>query len=250
MRHLTELMFEVADERDHRILAEYLSLLTRLRSLTLTDTRRSSILPEIEEGHLMALTQLTQLSLNIDRSDRYLRLPTGIQSLHISCSGSSQSDFVEILMSMTNLSSLSIDAFSENLCLFRRHSVTPSQFSQEIGRMQNLSIQNVLIDDLFLEALGMLTRLTSLIIADDSRSPVDPYLVCPRLSNLSKLMELEISFQRVSYACDGEFPQLCLPKLRKLDLPLSGVDANMCKSLLKTLPCLRKMALSGKTVDL
>ena len=246
MHQLTLLRFKAADKRDHLVLAECLSVLTGLRSLTLF-----GCLPidshENDEEYLMTLTlltQLTQLSLGIDRSDLCRRFPTGIQSLHISFSESPQADFVEILMTMTNLTSLSICTFPEALHLFRRYGATPSQFSQELRALKHLSIRNVVIDDLFLEALGLLTPLTSLFLES-----ADPYLVCPRLSNLSELMELEISSPRTCVR-NGEFPQLFLPKLRRLDLPLSGVDANVCEALLKTLPCLRKMALCGKTLDL
>ena len=248
MHHLTQLGFTADEEQDHRVLAECLSLLTGLRSLylpPLSGGSRTIHLPAIEEGqHLMTLTQLTQLMLVDLRTDHYLRFPTGIQSLHISFSESPQADFVKALMPMTNLTSLSICSFLNAVRLFHHDGVTPSQFSQELRALKYLSISRVLIDGLFLEALGMLTQLTSCQLGS-SAAHVDPYLVCPRLSNLSELIDLRIS-SPITCVRNGEFPQLCLPKLRELDLSLSGVDADMRKALWKTLPCLRKLSLSGR----
>ncbi len=242
MYQLTRLSFEAKEEQDHRGLAECLPSLTGLRSLTLLGSHRSIILPENEERHLMTLTQLTELSLKHYRIGCGRRFPTGIQSFTCSFSGSPPDDFPQILMSMTNLTSLSVLAPSGFERLFRPQGVTPSQFSQELRRLKHLSTLNVLIDDLFLEALDMLTQLTSLQLANNAAS-VDPYLLFPRSNNLSELVELKISSPVAIPVRNGGFPQLCLPKLRKLDLPLRGTDDNMCEALWKTLPCLREMSL-------
>ena len=248
MHQLTKLSFEVRLEQDHLGLAECLSSLTGLRSLSLCGSRGwTIILPGIIEHNLMTLTQLTELSLNYYRIGRGQRFPTGIQSLTCSFSGSPPANIAEILMSMTNLTSLSVLAPWSFERLFRHQGVKPSQFSQELGRLKHLSTLNVLLDDLFLEALGMLTQLTSLKM--NTTISVNLYHLLPSLSNLLELMELEISCPSTLVRSD-EFLQLCLPKLRKFDLPLRGTDDDMRRALWKTLPCLRKMRLSGSTYDL
>ena len=247
MHHLTELSFESEDWRDHRVLAECLSVLTGLKSLELSGNVYSIASAEITERHLMTLTQLTQLSLKGYPLFRFRRFPTVVKSLGFRSCTSPPADFTRILMSMTNLTSLSIYRFPEDLRLFRINGVTPSQFSQKLGKLQHLSMRCVLADDAFLDALGMLTQLTSLTLGSRN-NPLDPYMVCPRLANLTELMELTISPSVPTPVRNGEFPLLCLPKLRKLDLPVRCTNANMCQALLETLPCLRQMSLSGKTL--
>ena len=142
---------------------------------------------------------------------------------------------------MARLTSLSVDNFSEDLHLFRhRGGVTPSQFSEELGQLKHLEMSSVVVDDAFLDALGMLTRLTSLILTS-RRTPLDPYLICPRLNNLTELMELTIYSEEPTPVRNDQFPQLCLPKLRRLSLPLSGVDFDKQRALWKLHPCLRTL---------
>ncbi len=245
MYQLTQLSFAIGDPEaeDFRVFAECLPSLTELRSLSLSGSRSlTTILPGIVERNLMTLTQLTELCLKNHRIGHGQRFPTGIQSLTCSFSGSPPANIAEILMSMTNLTSLSVLAPWSFERLFRHQGVKPSQFSQELGRLKHLSTLNVLVDDLFLEALGMLTQLTSLQLENTAAS-LDPYLLFPRSNNLSELVELKISSPVAIPVRNGGLPQLCLPKLRKLDLPLRGTDDNMRKELWKTLPCLRKMLL-------
>ena len=248
MHQLTKLKFEFREAQDRRGLAECLSLLTGLRSLTLLGSHRLIILPENEERQLMTLTQLTELSLKHYRIGQYRRFPTGIQSFTCLLSGSPPENMAEILMSMTNLTSLSILVPSGFERLFHRRSVTPFQFSQEFGRLKHLSTLNVVVDDLFLEALGMLTILTSLQLTSNAAS-VDPYPLFPRLNNLSELVELKISSPVATPLHNDGFPQMCLPRIRKLDLPLTGTDASMRAALAKTLPCLRDLSLPMEDYD-
>ena len=81
MHQLTKLRFQAGEAQDHRGLAECLSSLTGLRSLTLFGSCRWTILPENDERRLMALTQLTELFLKHYQIGYGRRLPTGIQSL-------------------------------------------------------------------------------------------------------------------------------------------------------------------------
>ena len=249
LHQLTELSFEAKDERDHRVLTDCLSLLTGLESLNLSGSCRSIVSSEIEEQHLDTLTQVKQLSLRHCWLGRCRRFPTAIRSLDFYLSESPPADFVKTLMCMTNLTRLSISTFYHDLRFFHNHGVTPSQFQQELGKLQHLSIQSVLADDSFFDAVGMMTQLTSLVFSYYTVC-ADIYLVCPRLSNLTELMELEITSGRETCVRNGALPQLRFPKLRKLRLPLSGTDANMQKTLWKTLPCLRKMSLPEKDLDL
>ena len=248
MHLLTKLRFEAKEEQDTHVLLDCLSLLTGLRSLTLIACHGSIILHEKEERHLMTLTQLTELSLNHYGFGYCWRFPTGIQSLTCLFSGSPPGNIAEILMSMTNLTSLSILVPSGFERLFHRRSVTPFQFSQEFGRLKHLSTLNVVVDDLFLEALGMLTILTSLQLTSNAAS-VDPYPLFPRLNNLSELVELKISSPVATPLHNDGFPQMCLPRIRKLDLPLTGTDASMRATLAKTLPCLRDLMLPMENYD-
>ena len=250
MYHLTKLVLPVQGERDVEDFAECMSQLTGLRSLTLSGRDLSEFPREIEEQHLMPLTQLTHLSVKYCRLGRCRRFPRGIRSLDFLFFESPPTDFVETLMSVTNLTSLSINISpGGDLRPFHGHRVTPSRFSQDLGRLKHLLIRRVLADDLFFDAVGMLTRLTSLVFSDYTVC-ADIYLVCPRLSNLTELKALEISSGKATCIRNGELPQLRFPKLRKLNLPLSGTDANMQKRLWKILPCLRKLSLPGKVFDL
>ena len=144
--------------------------------------------------------------------------------------GKPLADFSENLMSMTNLASLSILIPFGFERLFHHRSVTPSQFSQELGSLKNLSTLNVLVNNLLLKAPGMLTQLTSLQLANNAAS-VDPYLSFPRSNNLSELVELEISSPAATPVRNDEFPQLCMPKVREVDLSIGGTDDNMRKAL-------------------
>ena len=245
MPQVTKLSFEVRVEQDHLGLAECLSSLTGLRSLAIFGSHRSINPPENEERNLMTLTQLTEFCLKDYRIGRYRRFPTGIQSFSCKLCRSPPEDFPEILMSMTNLTSLSVLAPSSIERLFRPQGVTPSQFSQELRRLKHLSTFNVMADDLFLEALGMLTQLTSLKM--NTATSVSLYHLLPSLCNLLELMELKISCPASTLVRSDGFLQLCLPKLRQLNVPLRGTDDDMRRALWKTLPCLREMTLAGST---
>ena len=251
MHHLTSLVLQVTDEGDFKALTEFMSPLTGLRSLTLSGNRRSGIRSELEVRHLMTLTQLTQLSLNHYRLDRCQHLPMGIRSLQFGFCESPPMDFVEVLVTMTNLTSLSIDLISKRLRLFPNKRVTPSQFSEKLGRLKHLSIQHVLNNHWFLDAVGMLTQLTSLTLVD-SKASLDPHIACCELSHLTELVELVISFQETLHSVsDFNFPQLYLPKLRVLELPYDGVYDNshraLWKGLWKSFPCLRSLSQSSES---
>ena len=248
IHHLTSLVLQVTDEGDFKALAEFMSPLTGLRSLTLSGSRRSGTRSDIEVRHLMTLTQLTQLSLNHYRLDRCQQLPTAIRSLHFWFCESPPVDFVEVLVTMTDLTSLEIDFISKDLRLFPNNGVTPSQFSEKLGRLKHLSIQHVLNNHWFLDAVGMLTQLTSLKLVDNKAS-LDPHLACRQLSHLTELVELVISFQETLHSVsDFNFPQLYLPKLRVLELPYDDVYDNshraLWKGLWKSFPCLRSLSQS------
>ena len=174
--------------------------------------------------------------------------PTGLRSLDFWFLYSPPADFVETLMSMTNLTSLVIRDCLKELHLFHSDDVTPSQFSGKLAKLKHLSIRPVAVDDLFLDAVGMLTQLTSLVFGGHTAS-VDPYALCLHLSNLTELIELKISCLALTSIRNDEFPQLYLPKLRELDFPLSSTDANICRAMWKTLPCLRKMSFFGETLE-
>ena len=248
MHRLKELSFSADDGRDHRLLMECLSLLTGLRSLCLSGKSFSIVRSEIDEQqHLMTLTQLTRLSLTFYRIDRFRRFPMGIKSLGFWLCESPPANFAEILMTMTNLTSLSINIRTKKLRLMHSYTLTSSLFLPKLERLEHLSLHSALVDDAFLEALGMLTQLTSLILYSGN-GYVDPYRVCSQLSNLTELLELAILCPTSIPIRMKELPQLCLPKLRKLNLPFRRTDTNVCKALWKTLPCLRQMSLSGKTV--
>ena len=247
MPRLTKLGLPVAKDEDFEAIAVSMPSLTGLRSLNLSGSRFLVASPENEEGLFASLTQLTHLSLWYHSTTSYRHFPTGIRSLGVRLCKTLQEDVAEILMCMPNLTSLSIDIVSDCPYLIDLHGVTLSLFSQELKKLKRVSLESVVVDDAFLDALGGLTQLTSLTLAS-RRNFVDPYVACPRLSKLTKLMQLTISPPMPTPVRNDEFPQLCFPKPSELDLPLSGVDDTMHQALLKTLPFLRKVSLSGQTL--
>ena len=243
MYQLTKLDVAVKDQADQQAFAASMFSLTQIRSLTLKCQMRSGIAPEITE-RLSILTRLTQLSLADIQGSHSLRLPTGIADfkLKINANRDLPVDVFDVLLPMTNLTSLDIYSVAQ-LHLFHPQGAEPCRFAQELRDLKVLTTRNVSVDDLFLDALEAMTQLTELRLS--SARNVDPFLVCPRLSPLSNLRVLSISVRRSFAGCRFEFPPLCLPKLRELDLPLSDIDANAHRALLKTVPCLRKVSLFG-----
>ena len=242
MHQLTKLDVAIKDQEDQQAFAASMFSLTQIRSLTLKCQMRSGIAPEITE-RLSILTRLAQLSLEDLQGIHSLRLPTGVADLKLKINANRDLpvDVLDVLLPMTNLTSLDINSAAQ-LHLFHPQGAEPCRFAQELRDLKALTTRNVSVDDLFLDALEAMTQLTELSLS--SARNVDPFLVCPRLSPLSNLRVLSISVRR-SFAGCFEFPQLCLPKLRELDLPLSDIDANAYRALLKTLPCLRKVSLFG-----
>ena len=248
MHHLTELELPIQDEGFLEALAASASPLTGLGSLTLSGSGMWFI-PPVDERHLKSLKHLTEFSMvhyPVGRS-----FPTGLRSLDLIFRDCPPVDFAEVLVTMTNLTSLDIQIphYRQELNLFHSDGVTPAQFSGKLAKLKRLSIRHVAVDDSFLDAVGMLTQLTSLFFENYITS-VDPYVLYPQLSNLTELIELNIFCLALPPTRNNEFPQLCLPKLRKLDFSLSSIDANVCRAMWKTLPCLRKMSLLGKTLEL
>ena len=250
VHHLTKLHFYRLGGGRLRAFAECMSSFTGLRSLTLRDDYQT-ILPEIAE-RLTILTQLTELSLDSIKRSRSLRLPTGIVNLQLgyavkyAAASPGINEYLPDLTSLTNLTSLSIKS-SEELRLFQPGGVTPSQFSRQLRGLKDLKTSNVLMDELFLDALTTLTQLTQLCL-DSLAYLADPYIVCPRLSSLSNLEVLKISYRKNDVSRRFAFPQMRLPKLKELELPFERTSASARRELWQTLPCLRKFMLFGKTL--
>ena len=250
VRHLTKLDFDGLGDGRLRAFTECMSAFTGIRSLTLRDLYQT-IVPEITEG-LTILKQLTQLSLEPVPRSRPLRLPTGIVNLQLSSgvilprASPDVNEYLTDLTSLTNLTSLWIDS-GDKLRLFQPGGVTPSQFSRQLSKLKDLETMDVIVDDLFLEALTDVTGLTKLCLFC-STSILDPYIVCPRLSPLSNLEVLKILCSAYPASRRLGLPQMHLPKLRELDLPLSGTDVNMRREVWQTFPCLRQFMLFGRRV--
>ena len=243
MYQLTKLDVTIKDQEDQQAFAACTFSLTQIRSLTLRCQMRSGLAPEIT-GRLSVLTRLTQLSLEDVQGSHSLRLPTGIADLTLKLNSSHDLpvDVLGVLLPMTNLTSLDIHSAAQ-LHLFRPPGAAPGRFSQELRDLKALTTRNVSVDHLFLDALAAMTELTELRLA--SIRNVDLFLVCHRLSRLSNLRVLSISVRRSFAVCSFEFPPLCFPRLRELDLPLTDIDVNTYKALLRTLPCLQKVSLFG-----
>ena len=246
VHHLTKLDFDGLGDGRLRAFAECMSSFTGIRSLTLNDLDQT-ILPEITDG-LTILTQLTELSLNPIKRNCPLRFPPGIVNLQLSFGAILPRDSLDVngyltdLTSLTNLTSLWIDS-GNKLRLFQPGGVTPSQFSRQLSKLKDLETMDVIVDDSFLEALTDMTGLTKLCLFCCA-SRVDPYIVCPRLTPLSNLKVLRIWCSEYPVSCGIGLPQMDLPKLRELDLPLSGTDVSARREVWQTFPCLRQFTLS------
>ena len=251
VHHLTKLDFHRLGDRRLRAFAECMSSFTGIRSLTLRDLYHT-IPSEIEEG-LTILTQLTQLSLSPIPRNSSLRFPMGIVNLQLGYAMSLPSaslnanDFLTCLASLTNLTSLSINSGNE-LRLFQADGVTPSQFSRQLSKLKDLETANVHMDDVFLDALTDMTGLTKLCLFC-SASILDPYIVCPRLSPLSNLEVLKISCPERSVSRRLGLPQMHLPKLRELSLPLANTDVSERREVWQMFPCLRQFSLSWRKIS-
>ena len=248
VRHLTKVDFYKLGHGGLRAFAECMSSFAGIRSLTLRDKHRA-ILPEITE-RLTILTQLTELYLDPISRSYSLRLPTGIVDLHLgytmSLVGASlnANEYLICLASLTNLTSLSIKS-SDELRLFHPNCATPSQFSRQLSGLKDLETRNVRVDDLFVDALADMTGLTKLCLVN-RLSVVDPYTVCPRLSLLSNLEVLKISCIESRFNSRVGLPQMRLPKLRELNLPLANTDLSARREVWQMFPCLREFSLSGR----
>ena len=248
MQHLTRLDFAATEERDKQAFADCIFSLTGLRSLSLWKDTSSVISTEITD-RLTLLTRLTQLSLgSTPEEDCSLRFPTGIVDLELSSTLGLPQDLGETILGVKHLTSLKIQNHSPSSYLEMPEHPTEFNFHVDVLiRSYNLETDTVLMSNSFLDALVSLTGLKKLFIR--SRKRVDPYFVCPRLSRLSNLRELQIPAPNGRFSDSrAGLPKLRLPKLRSLVLYVNNINTNKRRKIWKACPCLNEVWLYGKLV--